>query len=74
MPSDFFNAINTDYYVDHVMPRNQIKILSEMEVAKPHNVLREVVKNGYFRVRLTVRAGRGGGGGVSPLGPDRKQM
>ena len=36
----FFNAINTDYYVVHFMPRNQIKILSEMEVAKPHNLLR----------------------------------
>ena len=30
---------------------------------------RGVVKNGYFTVRLTVR-----GGGVSHLGPDRKQM
>ena len=30
---------------------------------------RELSKNGYFTVRLTVRKG-----GISPLGPDRKQM
>ena len=31
--------------------------------------LREVIKNGYFMVSLTVR-----GGGGSPVGPDRKEM
>ena len=42
----FFNAINTDYHVVHFMPRNQIKILSEMEVAKPHNLLIENIAKG----------------------------
>ena len=69
MTSDFFNAINT---VVHVMHRNQIKILPEMEVAKPHNLLREVVEKGIFYGPADRRGGEGRG--VSSLGPDRKQM
>ena len=36
-------------------------------------MIKEVVKNGYFTVRLAVRGERGVGG-VTPLGPGRKQM
>ena len=36
-------------------------------------VVVEVVKNGYFTVKLAVRGERGVGG-VTPLGPNRKQM
>ena len=49
-------------------------VLYQLLISKSERVgVREVVKkkNGIFTVRLTVR---GRGGGVSPLGPDRKQM